>query len=140
MARSRDPAAVEFARRDRAYWARLRLLFAGRPVVQVKDIRVEAGLGTERYDGDDYVWSCYAEKLVRLGYRPVAVRAMSGAVEVLIYVRGPWPEDAAAPAIHPRLLPYLEDGDPLMALLVGRVQRETKLAASARKEAHHGRT
>lgn len=122
MARSRDPATVELARRNEAYWARLSLLFAGRPVVQVKDLLLEAGLSNA---GHPYVEEHYADKLMHLGYRPVVVPALSGRLGVLLFVRGPWPLDAHAGPVHPRLLPYLEDGDPPMALLVGRAQRDS---------------
>lgn len=55
----------------------------------------------------------------------MVVAAISGAANVLIFVREPWPLDAHAGAVHPRLLTYLEGGDPLMALLVYRAQRDS---------------
>ena len=125
MARSRNPATVELAHRSKAYWARLMGYLAGSPVVQVKDLWVEAGLGADRYADHVYMQAHHAERLLDLGYRPVVVSAMSGAANVLIFVREPWPLDALVGAVHPRLLPYLEDGDPLMALLVYRAQRDS---------------
>lgn len=120
MARSRDPATVELNRRNEAYWARLSLLFAGRPVVQVKDLLQEAGLSNA---GHPYVEEHCADKLMHLGYRPVVVPALSGRLGVLLFVRDSWSQDAHA--MDPGFRPYLEDGDPLMALLVGRAQRDS---------------
>jgi len=109
--------------------AKLARLLAGRPVVQLRDLAEEAGLGRDYYDdGLIYMEIAHAERLIDVGYRPVVVPAASGAANVLVFVRGPWPVDAHAGAIHPRLRPYLVDGDPLMALLVGRAQREINLA------------
>jgi hypothetical protein len=104
-------------------------VLAGRPVVQLTDLAEEAGLGRDYYDdGLIYLELAHAERLIDAGYRPVIVPVLSGALGVLVFVRGPWPLDAHTGAIHPRLRPYLEDGDPLMALLVGRAQREINLA------------
>lgn len=138
MARSRDPATVELARLAKAQRVRLARDLAGRPVIQVKDLWAEAGLGADRYVDNVYMAAHHAEKLLDIGYRPVVVSALSGALGVLVLIRKPWPVDRGA--VHPRLLPYLEDGDPLMALLVGRVQREMELEEAARKELCHGRT
>lgn len=138
MTRHGDRALAEFARLAKAYRVRLARYLAGRPVVQLKDLAVEAGLGTDYYADSVYMELHHAEKLIDIGYRPVVVPAMSGALGVLVLVRKPWPVDRGT--VHPRLLPYLEDGDPLMALLVGRVQREMELEEAARKELCHGRT
>lgn len=135
MARNGDPARAELARRNEVYRARLSLLFAGRPVLQVKDLLAEAGLSDV---GDPYIEEHYADKLMRLGYRPTVVPALSGRLGVLLFVRDPRPQ--GAPATDPRFLPYLEDGDPLMALLVGRAQREMELAGTIAEESGHGRT
>lgn len=131
-------ATVELARRAKAYRVRLARYLAGRPVIQVKDLWAEAGFGADRYADNVYMAAHHAERLLGIGYRPVVVPAMSGALGVLILVRKPWPVDRGA--VHPRLLPYLEDGDPLMALLVGRVQREMELAGTITEESYHGRT
>ncbi len=125
MAEHGDPATAELARRSKAYWARLRGYLAGRPVVQLKDFAIEAGLGDDHYGDNVYMQAHHAEKLLDLGYLPVVVPAISGAANVLIFVREPWPLDAHAGEVHPRLRPYLEDGDPLMALLVYRAQRDS---------------
>lgn len=138
MARHGDPARAELARRAKAYRVRLARYLAGRPVIQVKDLWAEAGLGADRYADNVYMEAHHAEKLIDIGYRPVFVPAMSGALGVLVLVRKPWPVDRGT--VHPRLLPYLEDGDPLMALLVGRVQREMELAGTIAEESGHGRT
>lgn len=140
MAQSRDPATIELARRNKAYRVRLARYLAGRPVVQVKDLWIEAGLGTDRYAGNIFMEAHHAERLLDIGYRPVVVPAISGGLGVLILVRKPWPVDGRAGEIHPRLLPYIEDGDPLMALLVHRVHREMKLAGTAGEEPGRGRT
>lgn len=132
MARHGDPARAELARLAKAYRVRLARYLAGRPVIQVKDLATEAGLGADYYTADHiYMAVHHAEKLLDIGYWPVVVPAMSGAINVLLLVRKPWPVDGRAGAIHPRLLPYLEDGDPLMTLLVYRAQR-----ASMTKEPH----
>ncbi len=125
MARSRDPAMIELARRQRAHRARMMGCLAGCPVVQIKDLWVEAGLDADRYADHVYMQAYHAERLLNLGYRPVVIPAMSGAANVLIFVREPWALDAHAGTVHPRLRPYLEDGDPLMALLVYRAQRDS---------------
>lgn len=138
MARNGDPARAEFVRLAKAYRVRLARYLAGRPVVQLKDLAVEAGLGADYYADSIYMELHHAEKLIDIGYRAVVVPALSGALSVLVLVRKPWPVDRGT--VHPRLLPYLEDGDPLMALLVGRVQREMDLKEAARKELCHGRT
>lgn len=138
MARSRDPATVELARLAKAQRVRLARYLAGRPVIQVKDLWAEAGLGADRYADNVHMAAHHAEKLLNIGYRPVVVPAMSGAFGALILVRKPWLVDRGA--VHPRLLPYLEDGDPLMALLVGRAQREMELAGNVAEESDHGRT
>jgi hypothetical protein len=138
MTRHGDPARAEFARLAKAYRVRLARYLAGRPVVQLKDLAVEAGLGADYYADSIYMELHHAEKLIDIGYRPVVVPALSGALGVLVLVRKPWPVDRGA--MHPRLLPYLEDGDPLMALLVGRVQREMELAGAIAEESGHGRT
>ena len=130
MARSRDPATIELARRHRAYRARMMGYLAGARVVQLKDLWVTAGLDADCYADNVYMQVHHADRLLDLGYRPLVVQAVSGAANVLLFVRGPWPLDAHAGAVHPRLLPYLEDGDPLMALLVGRAQREIDLAGA----------
>ncbi|MFT4159604.1 hypothetical protein [Shinella sp.] len=135
---NRDPATVELARRAKAQRVRLARYLASRPVIQVKDLWVEAGLGADRYADSVYMAAHHAEKLLDIGYRPVVVPAMSGAANVMIFVRKSWPVDRVE--VHPRLLPYLEDGDPLMALLVGRVQREMELAGTIAEESGHGRT
>lgn len=140
MARHGDPARAELARLNKAYRVRLARHLAGRPVIQVKDLWAEAGLGADRYAGNVFMEAHHAERLLDIGYRPVVVPAMSDAVNVLIFVRKTWPVDAHAGAIHPRLLPYLVDGDPLMALLVGRVQREMELTGTITEESGHGRT
>lgn len=139
MARHGDPARAELARLGKAYRVRLARHLAGRPVIQTKDLAVEAGLGADYYADSVYMEAHHAERLLDIGYRPVIVPAVSGAANVLIFVRGPWPVDSGAGAIHPRLLPYLEDGDPLMVLLVGRVHREMRLAEAADEEPSHGR-
>lgn len=138
MARNGDPARVEFARLAKAYRVRLARYLAGRPVVQLKDLAVEAGLGADYYADSIYMELHHAEKLIDIGYRPVVVPALSGALGVLVLVRKPWPVDRGT--VHPRLLPYLEDGDLLMALLVGRVQREMELAGNIAEGSGHGRT
>ena len=138
MTRYGDPARAEFARLAKAYRVRLARYLAGRPVVQLKDLAVEVGLGADYYADSVYMELHHAEKLIDIGYRPVVVPALSGALGVLVLVRKPWPVDRGT--VHPRLLPYLEDGDPLMALLVGRVKREMELEEAARKELCHGRT
>jgi len=138
MTRHGDRARAEFARLAKAYRVRLARYLAGRPVVQLKDLAVEAGLGADYYADSIYMELHHAEKLIDIGYRPVVVPTLSGALGVLVLVRKPWPVDRGA--VHPRLLPYLADGDPLMALLVGRVQREMELEEAARKELCHGRT
>lgn len=140
MARHGDPARAEFARLGKAYRVRLARYLTGRPVIQVKDLWAEAGLGADRYADNVYMEVRHAERLLDIGYRPVVVPAMSGAANILIFVRKPWPVDVRAGAIHPRFLPYLEDGDPLMALLVGRAQREMELADAIAAECDHGRT
>ena len=140
MRRSGDPAKAALNRGAKAYRVRLARHLAGRPVVQTKDLAVEAGHGADYYADSVYMAVHHAERLLDIGYRPVVVPAMSGAVNVLILVRKPWPVDARAGAINPRFLPYLEDGDPLMALLVGRAQREMKLTETVGKEPDHGRT
>lgn len=138
MARSGDPATVELARRAKAQRVRLARYLAGRPVVQVKDLWAEAGLGADRHADNVYMAAHHAEKLLDIGYRPIVVPALSGTLGVLVLVRKPWPVDRGA--VHPRLLPYLEDGDPLMALLVGHVQRQMELAGTIAEESGHGRT
>lgn len=138
MARSRDPATVELARLPKAQRVRQARYLAGRPVIQVKDLWAEAGLGADRYADNVHMAAHHVEKLLYIGYRPVVVPAMSGALGVLILVRKPWPVDRLP--VHPRLMPYLEDGDPLMALLVGRAQREIELAGAIAEESGHGRT
>ncbi|QPC87506.1 hypothetical protein GA830_12690 [Mesorhizobium sp. NBSH29] len=105
MARSRDPAMIELARRSKAHRARMMGCLAGCPVVQVKDLWVEAGLDLDRYADDVYMQVHHAERLLNLGYRPVVIPAMSGAANVLIFVREPWALDAHAGAVHPRLRP-----------------------------------
>ena len=140
MVRSGDPARAELARLAKAYRVRLARHLAGRPVIQTKDLAVEAGLGADYYADNVYMEAHHAERLLDIGYRPVIVPAMSGAANVLIFVRGPWPVDARAGPIHPRLLPYLEDGDPLMARLVGRVHREMRLAETSGGESGNGPT
>lgn len=101
----------------------LACLLAGRQVVQLRDLAEEAGLGRDYYDpGSIYMELHHAERLMDAGYSPVVVPALSGAVNVVLFVRGPWPVDASAAAPDPALRPYLADGDPLMALLVGRAQ------------------
>lgn len=132
-----DPATVALARGSAAFWKRLRGYLAGRPAVQLKDLWIEAGIDPARYADNIHMKLHHAERLIRLGYRPVAVPALSGALAVAVFVREPWPEDEH---FHPRLAPYLEDGDPLMALLVGRVQRDMRLAELIEKEPCHGRT
>jgi hypothetical protein len=129
---------MELARRNKAYRERLARYLFGRPVIQVKDLWVEAGLDADRYAENVFMAGYHAERLLNIGYRPVVVPAMSGALGVLILVRKPWPQDKVK--VHPRLLPYLEDGDPLMALLVGRVQREMDLSGSTAEERNHGRS
>lgn len=138
MTRYGDPARAEFARLAKAYRVRLARYLAGRPVVQLKDLAVEAALGADYYADSVYMELHHAEKLIDIGYRPVVVPTMSGTLGVLVLVRKPWPVDRGT--VHPRLLPYLEDGDPLMALLVGRVQREMELAGTVAEESGHGRT
>lgn len=138
MRRSGEPAKPALNRGAKAYRVRLARYLAGRPVVQLKDLWAEAGLGADRYADNVYMAAHHAEKLLDIGYRPVVVPAMSGALGVLVLVRKPWPVDGGA--VHPRLLPYLEDGDPLMALLVGRAQREMELAGAIKEESGHGRT
>ncbi len=138
MARHGDPARAELARLNKAYRVRLARHLAGRPVIQVKDLWAEAGLGADRYAGHIYMEAHHAERLLDIGYRAVVVPAMSGALGVLLLVRGPWPVDGRAGAVHPRLLPYLQAGDPLMALLVGRAQREMELAGTIAEESGHG--
>lgn len=140
MARHGDPARAELARLGKAYRVRLARHLAGRPVIQVKDLAAAAGLGADYYADNVHMALHHAERLLDIGYRPVVVPTMSGAANVLILVRKPWPVDPRAGAVHPRLLTYLEDGDPLMALLVGRVHREMKLAETASGETGHGRT
>lgn len=99
-------------------------LLAGRPVVQLRDLAEEAGLGRDYYDeGRIYMELHHAERLMDAGYRPVLLPALSGAVRVVVFVRGPWAVDAAAGAVPAAMRPYLADGDPLMALLVGRALR-----------------
>lgn len=127
---SGDPAVAALVRMNAANRARLMGYLAGRPVVQIRDLWAEAGLGRDRYAGNEYMELVHAERLLGLGYCPVVIPAASGAANVLVFVRGPWPLDAHTGTIHPRLRSYLEDGDPLMALLVGRVQREMNLAAA----------
>ena len=139
MAQHGDPARAEFARLGKAYRVRLARHLAGRPVIQVKDLAAEAGLGADYYTADSiYMAVHHADRLLDIGYRPVVIPAMSGTLGVLILVRKPWPVDRGA--VHPRLRPYLEDGDPLMALLVGRAQREMELAGAITEEPGHGRT
>lgn len=105
-------------------------LLAGRPVVQLRDLAEEAGLGRDYYDeGRVYMELQHAERLMDAGYRPVLVPALSGAVSVVVFARGPWAVDAAAEAASAAMLPYLADGDPLMALLVGRAQRSSSESA-----------
>lgn len=99
-------------------------LLAGRPVVQLRDLAEEAGLGRDYYDeGRIYMELHHAERLMGAGYRLVLLPALSGAVRVVVFVRGPWAVDAAADAVPAAMLPYLADGDPLMALLVSRALR-----------------
>jgi hypothetical protein len=108
----------------------LACLLAGRPAVQLRDLAEEAGLGRDYYDESRiYMELHHAERLLDAGYRPVVVPALSGAVNVILFVRGPWPVDASVAAPDPAMRPYLADGDPLMALLVGRAQRATSRAA-----------
>ncbi len=138
MRRSGDPAKAALNRGAKAYRVRLARYLAGRPVIQTKDLAIEAALGADYYADSIDMEVHHAERLFDIGYRPVVVPAMSGTLGVLTLVRQPWPVDKGT--VHPRLLPYLEDGDPLMALLVGRVQREMEMAGDAAEERGHGRT
>jgi hypothetical protein len=74
--------------------------------------------------------ACHRRGLEEAGYRAIWLPAPSGAASVLAFVRGAWPSDAHACKVPPEPLPYLEDGDPLMALLVGRVQHDLAAAES----------
>lgn len=87
MARSGDPARAELARRGKAYRARMMGYLAGRRVVQVKDLWVEAGIDPDYYGDNVYMEAHHAERLLDIGYRAVVVPAMSGALGVLILVR-----------------------------------------------------
>lgn len=98
-----------------AYREKLRWLLAGRPVIQVRDLWVEAGLDRDCY-ADTPLESYHLARLIEAGYRPVSVPVL---------IRAPWAADSFAGAIDLGFLPYLEDGDPLMALLVYRAQRES---------------
>jgi hypothetical protein len=106
------------------YREKLRWLLAGRPVIQVRDLWVEAGLDRDCY-ADTPLESYHLARLIEVGYRPVAVRALSGTHRTFVLIRAPWAADSFVGAIDPGFLPYLEDGDPLMALLVYRAQRES---------------
>ena len=94
-------------------------LLAGRPVVQLKDLWIEAGLDPDDYADHPHMRDCHRRRLEDAGYRAIMLPAPSGAVTA--FVRGPWPSDAHARPVPAGLRAYLEDGDPLMALLVGRV-------------------
>ena len=107
-----------------AYRERLMRLLAGRPVIQVRDLWVEAGLDRDCY-ADTPLESYHLARLIEAGYRPVSVPVLSGTHRTLLLVRGPWASDSFEGAIDPGFLPYLEDGDPLIALLVHRAQRES---------------
>lgn len=115
-----DPAKAELRRRSRAYWARLRGYLAGRQVIQVKDLWLAAGLDPHRYADNEYMELHHAEVLLKLGYRPVVVPALSGRLSVLVLVRDPWISEGIGGDGFER---FLGDGDPLMALLVGRARR-----------------
>ncbi|WP_174801463.1 hypothetical protein [Martelella limonii] len=113
----------------KAYREKLRWLLAGRPVIQVRDLWVEAGLDRNCYAGTP-LESYHHARLIEAGYRPVSLPVLSGTHHTFVLVRSPCTSHSFASAIDPGFLPYLEDGDPLMALLVYRAQ----------KESGHGRT
>lgn len=105
----------------------LSCLLAGREVVQLRDLAEEAGLGRDYYDESRiYMELHHAERLIDAGYRLVVVPALSGAVNVALFVRDQWDVDASTEAVDPAMRPYLADGDPLMALLVGRAHRASR--------------
>lgn len=107
-----------------AYREKLRWLLAGRPVIQVRDLWVEAGLDRDCY-ADTPLERYHLARLIEAGYRPVSVPVLSGTHRTFVLIRAPWAADSFAGTVDPGFLPYLEDGDPLMALLVYRAQRES---------------
>jgi len=106
------------------YREKLRWLLAGRPVIQVRDLWVEAGLDRDCYV-DTPLERYHLARLIEAGYRPLSIPVLSGTHRTLLLVRDPWASDSFAGTVDPGLLAYLEDGDPLMALLVHRAQRES---------------
>jgi hypothetical protein len=112
-----------------SYMEKLMCLLAGRPVIQVKDLWAEAGIDRNRY-ADTPMESHHLARLVEAGYRPVSVPVFSDSHQTFLLVRGHWASDAFTRAVDPGFVPYLEDGDRLMTLLVQRAQRERSQSES----------